>query len=31
MFESFGFKLTIHDDVRTWEIGHHITATAVRA
>jgi hypothetical protein len=31
MFERFGFKLSIHDDVRTWEIGHHFTATAIRA
>jgi hypothetical protein len=31
MLERFGFKPTIHDDVRTWEIGHHFTATAIRA
>jgi hypothetical protein len=30
LFRHFGFQLAIHDDVRTWDIGHHITATALR-
>jgi len=30
LFKNFGFQLTIHNDVRTWDIGHHITATAIR-
>jgi Protein of unknown function (DUF1698) len=31
LFSHFGFSLTIHSEVRTWDVGHNITATARRS
>lgn len=30
LFHRFGYRLIIHDDVRTWDIGHHIMVSIIR-